>query len=98
VNRGDGGARRRQSRAGESTLPRAARRPRAQLGDDAARAKLVEAIDDWTRRLQLPTLSTLGVAAADVGRIVARCRGSSMKTNPIVLADTDVERIVAARL
>lgn len=68
------------------------------LGDDAARAKLVEAIDDWTRRLQLPTLSTLGVAAADVGRIVARCRGSSMKTNPIVLADTDVERIVAARL
>ena len=68
------------------------------LADDAARARLVEVIADWTCRLQLPTLSTLGVTAADVGRIVARCRGSSMKTNPIVLADADVERIVAARL
>lgn len=68
------------------------------LADDAARARLVEVIDDWTRRLQLPSLATLGVTAGDVGRIVARCRGSSMKTNPIVLADADVERIVAARL
>ncbi len=68
------------------------------LADDRARSRLVEVIDDWTRRLQLPSLATLGVTGGDVGRIVARCRGSSMKTNPIVLTDADVERIVGARL
>lgn len=68
------------------------------IADAEARSRLVEVIGDWTRRMQLPRLSTLGVAAADVGRIVARSRGSSMKTNPIVLADADVERIVLDRL
>ncbi len=68
------------------------------LADAEARTRLIEVIGDWTRRMQLPRLSTLGVATADVDRIVARCRGSSMKTNPIVLADADVERIVLARL
>ena len=68
------------------------------LADDRARSRRVEVIDDWTRRLQLPSLATLGVTGGDVGRIVARCRGSSMKTNPIVLTDADVERIVGARL
>jgi alcohol dehydrogenase len=69
-----------------------------ELAADEARARLVAVIDDWTRRMRLPLLSTLGVTAADVDRIVARCRGSSMKTNPIVLSDTEVERIVVERL
>lgn len=68
-------------------------------GDDAeARGFLIRTLADWTRRLALPPLSSLGVASADLPRIIANCRGSSMKTNPIVLEDTEVERILLARL
>lgn len=66
--------------------------------DGQARTFLLGALADWTRRLALPPLSSLGVAAADLPRIIANCRGSSMKTNPIVLEDAEVERILSARL
>jgi len=36
--------------------------------------------------------------AADIPRVVANCRGSSMKTNPIVLTDEEVAEILEARL
>jgi alcohol dehydrogenase class IV len=67
-------------------------------GDDAAHAWLIEQLEEWTRRLHLPPLSSLGVGAADLGRIVANSRGSSMKTNPIVLEDAEIERILWLRL
>jgi alcohol dehydrogenase len=35
---------------------------------------------------------------ADVDRIVAHGRGSSMKTNPIVLTDAEIACLVRARL
>ena len=56
----------------------------------ADRAALVRVLEDWTMRMALPSLSALGVAATDVDRIVANSRGSSMKTNPIVLTDDDI--------
>ncbi len=52
----------------------------------------------WTQRLSLPKLSAYGVTAADVPRLVANSRGSSMKTNPVVLDDGEVARILEARL
>jgi alcohol dehydrogenase class IV len=52
----------------------------------------------WQRHLGLPRLSAYGVTEADIPRIVANSRGSSMKTNPIVLTDAEIARIVAARL
>jgi alcohol dehydrogenase len=48
--------------------------------------------------LQLPTLSALGVKASDFRRIVDHSRGSSMKTNPVVLDDAEIERIIRQRL
>jgi alcohol dehydrogenase len=66
--------------------------------DAEARGFLIRTLADWTRRLALPSLSSLGVAPADLPRIVANSRGSSMKTNPIVLEDAEVERILLARL
>jgi alcohol dehydrogenase len=39
-----------------------------------------------------------GVARTDFSRIVANSRGSSMKTNPIVLADAEITGILEARL
>lgn len=68
-------------------------------GDDAAaHARLLHTLEAWTERLALPDLSTLGVDHADIPRIVALCRGSSMRTNPVVLTDDEVARILRARL
>ncbi|MCG6207911.1 iron-containing alcohol dehydrogenase [Rhodopseudomonas sp. HC1] len=72
-------------------------------GRDGASAEedcdnLVATLEDWTQRLALPSLSSLGIAAGDVDRIVATSRGSSMKTNPIVLTDDEIRAIVTARM
>lgn len=69
------------------------------FGDDArAHRRLIDLLGDWTVRLALPRLSRYGVGAADIGQIVANARGSSMKTNPIVLDDAEVGEIIVRRL
>jgi len=64
----------------------------------ANRDHLVRVLEEWTQRMALPSLSALGVAITDVDRIVADSRGSSMKTNPIVLSDEEISSVVRARL
>lgn len=59
---------------------------------------LVRLLEEWTHRLQLPRLSEYGVGEVDLDRIVAAGRGSSMKTNPIVLTDEEMRRLLRARL
>lgn len=71
---------------------------RGDLAPDDARGALIDILFDWTRTLQLPTLDHYGVRPSDVPRIVANSRGSSMKTNPILLDDTEIAAIVTARL
>jgi len=67
--------------------------------DDAAACDaLVRILEQWTQRLALPRLSHYGMTENDFSRVVANCRGSSMKTNPIVLSDTEVEAILRERL
>ena len=68
------------------------------LDDAAARARLVDILQDWTRRLELPRLARYGVTAADIPRLVAHSRGSSMKTNPLVLSDAELSRLLASRI
>ncbi len=72
----------------------------AQAGNDdmAARDGLLAVLDRWQEALKLPRLSHYAVKPDDVPRIVAASRGSSMKTNPIVLTDVEVAEIVTARL
>ena len=72
-------------------------------GDGAAvQAGAIEALlatlEAWTELMRLPTLDRLGVTAADFPRIVAASRNSSMKTNPLVLTDAEIERLLALRL
>ena len=69
-------------------------------GTTAAQDKqnLLRLLQEWTERLSLPSLSMLGVAASDVPHIVANSRGSSMKTNALVLTDDEIARVLAARL
>ena len=68
------------------------------LDDAAARARLVDILQDWTRRLELPRLGQYGVTAPDLPRVVAHSRGSSMKTNPLVLSDAELSRLLASRI
>lgn len=46
----------------------------------------------------MPRLSTLGVQPAHLPRLVAESRGSSMKTNPVVLEDSEIQAIFEASL
>lgn len=68
------------------------------VNGNAALDALVRTLQDWTERLGLPRLSAYGVAEADIGRIVANARGSSMKTNPVVLSDDEIAELVRRRL
>ncbi|MHB8551769.1 MAG: iron-containing alcohol dehydrogenase, partial [Acidiferrobacterales bacterium] len=67
------------------------------LSDEDARRRLVETLAAWTQRLGLPRLSAYGITAEDFDAIVAGCRGSSMKTNPVVLEDSEIREILLAR-
>jgi alcohol dehydrogenase len=49
-------------------------------------------------RLSVPRLSSYGIVEADIPAIVSDSRGSSMKTNPIVLTDTEIAAILRASL
>ena len=68
------------------------------LSDIESIQTLLETLEDWTRRLNLPRLGTYGVKESDIDHIVANSRGSSMKTNPIELTDTEIGQIVRVRL
>lgn len=67
------------------------------LDPRGAHAVLMQTLADWTRQLDLPRLSALGVTHQDFERIVAHSRGSSMKTNPIELSDSEIQRILQER-
>ena len=64
------------------------------MEDAAARAFLVELLKEWSVRLRMQPLSAYGITEADLDRIVANSRGSSMKTNPVVLTDGEVREIL----
>jgi len=68
------------------------------LSEQGGLDTLVEVLEDWTQNLKLPPLSNHGMTKADIPRVVENCRGSSMKTNPIVLSDAEVAGILRARL
>ncbi|HZV63103.1 MAG TPA: iron-containing alcohol dehydrogenase [Methylophilaceae bacterium] len=59
---------------------------------------LLEVLENWTQELGLPRLSSYGMTSPDIPKVVANCRGNSMKTNPIVLPDEKVTQILTARL
>ena len=59
---------------------------------------LITLLDNWTERINLPLLSDYGVLPKHLDHIVAHSRGSSMKTNPIVLTDSEIKDILGTRL
>lgn len=59
---------------------------------------LVDYLTQLTETLALPRLSVYGIGESDVARVVANSRGSSMQTNPVVLSDDEISRILFTRL
>lgn len=80
----------------------------ARLGDVLSQKKhrdvaashqvLTDLLTEWTAQLRLEGLSVYGLKQEGIAQVVAHCRGSSMKTNPIVLTDEEIAGIVRARL
>jgi alcohol dehydrogenase class IV len=68
------------------------------LDDLAAHAALLDVLNEWTAAMHLPRLNNYGIHANDLSRIVANSRGSSMKTNPVVLTDEEIETVLRMRL
>jgi alcohol dehydrogenase class IV len=66
--------------------------------DEHAQDSLLDTLAKWTQLLDMPALTHLGVVPQDLPRIVAHARGSSMQTNPIVLEDREIQRILQLRL
>lgn len=66
------------------------------LGLDEAADALVAWLAHLATGLGLPRLGDVGVGDADIPALVAESRGSSMRSNPIDLTDTEIETILAA--
>jgi alcohol dehydrogenase len=67
-------------------------------GDQEAGTALIVALGLLTARLNVPRLSAYVVTEASIPTLVADSRGSSMKTNPIVLTDEEIASILRASL
>ena len=66
--------------------------------DDEARAALVGVLATWTTTLAIPGLGSYGLDATGIPAIVADARGSSMRTNPVVLTDDELAAVLRAAL
>jgi len=62
---------------------------------EAARHALLATLDRLTDVLRIPGLAAYGVTADAFPALVAESRGSSMRTNPVVLTDDEIGAILA---
>jgi alcohol dehydrogenase len=65
---------------------------------EAAWRALVYLLAEWTERLALPRLGDYGLEANGLDHVVAHARGSSMKTNPVLLTDAEIKACLEERL
>jgi alcohol dehydrogenase class IV len=66
--------------------------------DDEARTALVSELERWTAELAIPGLARFGLRPDGIAAVVADARGSSMRTNPVVLTDEELAEVLRAAL
>ena len=66
--------------------------------DQTANQALTVLLRGWSECMNLPRLSEYGIKASALDHIVKHSRGSSMKTNPIELEDTEIKALLESRL
>jgi alcohol dehydrogenase len=64
---------------------------------EAAWQALVDLLTEWTELLELPRLGEYGLVESGLDHVVAHSRGSSMKTNPVVLTDDEIRGCLQER-
>ena len=64
----------------------------------AAFTALIDLLTAWTDELALPRLAHYSLQETTFDKVIANCRGSSMKTNPIALKDEEIKQILLERL
>ena len=88
---------------GSPALARYADAGRILAGDGAlpdlhAHDALLATLGTWTVALRMPRLEDFGATPGDLPGLVAESRGSSMRTNPVVLSDEEIGGILTACL
>ncbi|WP_293005075.1 iron-containing alcohol dehydrogenase [Nitrosomonas sp.] len=68
------------------------------IDPQAAYNALIDLLVQWTNELALARLSHYSLQETALDKVIANCRGSSMKTNPIVLKDEEIREILLERL
>jgi len=63
-----------------------------------SRDALCATLREWTTQLELPKLNQFGVTESGLDQLVVNSRGSSMKTNPIVMTDAEIYELLLTRL
>lgn len=63
-----------------------------------AREALLDRLRAWTLALEIPGLGAWGVDERAIPGIVADARGSSMRTNPVVLTDDELAEVLSRSL
>lgn len=89
----------RYAEAGRLLAGAASAGSRAAVGgrtDEDARQELLATLDRLTAALRVPGLAAFGVTADAFPALVGESRGSSMRTNPVLLTDAEIEGILAA--
>ena len=66
--------------------------------DQTAGQALSNILADWCKHMNLPRLSKYGIKPTELDHIVKHSRGSSMKTNPVVLEDAEIKALLESRL
>lgn len=59
---------------------------------------LCQCLKKWTEQMMLPRLSEFAVTTQDIEHIVVNSRGSSMKTNPLLMTDAELGELLLRRL
>ncbi|MDH5423878.1 MAG: iron-containing alcohol dehydrogenase [Gammaproteobacteria bacterium] len=68
------------------------------LNDEAAHQSLIFVLRQLVEQMDLPYLKEYGIRVEHLEHIVGHSRGSSMKTNPIVLTDDEIRQLVFRRI
>lgn len=68
------------------------------MTDKRSHQALINLLESWTEQLNLPRLKSFGLQDSDLDKIVENSRGSSMKTNSIVLTDSEIRLILENRM
>lgn len=66
----------------------------ASSSQDQKLSALITLLTDWANEMKIPSLGEFGVSEADIPHIVMHSRGSSMKSNPILLTDEEIGAII----